>query len=137
MKNLVFIIFIALISCTSQQEKELDKPTENTTSDTLNLVTPEDPTSPGQYYEYHDNGALKIEGIQNDKGNREGLWISYYENGIKWSESYYIDGIKNGHSLTFYPNGQVRYIGVYKNDKQNGTWKYYDEEGNLTKEENY
>ena len=139
MKYFLILAVIGLISCSENQNEDLEIETqlENGSSDTSNLVTPEDPTAAGQYYEYHESGALKIEGIQNEKGNRQGLWISYYENGTKWSESYYVDGKRDGHSLTFYPNGQVRYIGEYKNDEQVGSWKFYDEEGELTNEENY
>ena len=41
------------------------------------------------------------------KGRRQGLWTD------------------------FYPNGQKRYEGKFKNDKCTGEFKYYDEKGNL------
>ena len=41
------------------------------------------------------------------KGRRQGLWRD------------------------FYPNGQLRYEGQFKNDRCKGTFKYYDEQGNL------
>ena len=78
-----------------------------------------------------------MEGKLNANGNRDGLWISYYENGTKWSESYYDDGSREGHSLSFFPSGQTRYIGEYKNDKKIGVWKFYDEDGELFKEETF
>lgn len=81
------------------------------------------------YQEFYPNGAVKIEGNLNDNKERNGLWISYYENGVKWSESYYINGAKNGHSITFYPNGKVRYMGEYKDNNQIGTWYFYNENG--------
>lgn len=42
-----------------------------------------------------------------DKGRRQGAWTD------------------------FYPNGQKRYEGQFKNDKCKGTFCYYDEQGNL------
>jgi len=93
--------------------------------------------APGDYVEYHPNGGIKIKGIYSETLTREGLWISYYDNGIKWSESYYSNGKLDGHSLTFYPNGKIRYLGEYKNDEKTGTWTFYDEVGNITNEEKY
>ncbi|MCG8575644.1 MAG: hypothetical protein MI810_12225 [Flavobacteriales bacterium] len=91
----------------------------------------------GDHREYHPNGELKIEGQYDDNGLRTGLWISYYDTGIKWSESYYVAGKKDGHNLSFFPNGKVRYLGEYNDDQKIGEWKFYDEEGNLTQTENF
>ena len=41
------------------------------------------------------------------KGRRQGVWRDYY------------------------PNGQMRYEGEFKNDRCKGTFRYYDEQGNL------
>lgn len=41
------------------------------------------------------------------KGRRQGVWKDYY------------------------PNGQLRYEGKFKNDKCKGTFRYYDQQGNL------
>ena len=40
-------------------------------------------------------------------------------------------GRRQGTWRSFYPNGQLRYEGQFKNDKCKGTFKYYDEQGNL------
>ena len=40
-------------------------------------------------------------------------------------------GRRQGTWRGFYPNGQLRYEGQFKNDKCKGTFKYYDEQGNL------
>ena len=40
-------------------------------------------------------------------------------------------GRRQGAWRDFYPNGQLRYEGQFKNDKCKGTFKYYDEQGNL------
>ena len=144
-----FVIYIALIIFTTttacsgssgdeNANKDLtsyenQEESENSTVDETNKES----TNPLEHTEYHPNGALKIKGMLNEAGNREGLWISYYDNGQKWSEMYYVDGQKDGHSITFYPNGEVRYIGEYKKDERIGTWKFYSEAGELTKQENF
>ena len=40
-------------------------------------------------------------------------------------------GRRQGEWHDFYPNGQLRYEGQFKNDKCKGTFRYYDEQGNL------
>ncbi|MEO9532377.1 MAG: hypothetical protein ABJG68_08400 [Crocinitomicaceae bacterium] len=146
MKYLIYIPVFLLFSCGSNEET-VNETSENTEAEeTQNLeTTPEiidsviqvEPTLAGPYRENYPSGKLKIEGKTNAKGNRDGLWISYYEDGTKWSESYYDDGNKEGHSLAFFPNGQIRYVGEYKNDKKIGVWKFYAEDGELITEETF
>lgn len=135
------ILWIAA-SCTSETPEETPKLETNPDQ----IIQESDPSSangtntgikPGEYFEYYPSGGVKIRGFHNDQLNREGLWISYYEEGTKWSESYYLNGKRDGHSLTFYPNGQIRYVGEYKDDKKTGTWTFYNETGAVTKEEKY
>ena len=40
-------------------------------------------------------------------------------------------GRRQGQWRDFYPNGQLRYEGQFKNDKCKGTFRYYDEQGRL------
>ena len=40
-------------------------------------------------------------------------------------------GRRQGAWRDFYPNGQLRYEGQFKNDKCKGTFRYYDEQGSL------
>lgn len=139
-KIILFLIPLTLIySCSGGIENEEDENSTTSSTDTLfgdeGLDAPVQ--DPNQHLEYHPNGAVKIEGRFNDDGDRHGLWNSYYDNGIKWSESYYSAGNRDGHSITFFPNGAIRYVGEYKNDEKVGNWKFYDEEGNLVKEENF
>ena len=115
---------------TKLDDKEAIESTQNNNQNSTEI-------KPGEYFEYHESGGIKIKGFYNDNLLREGLWVSYYENGTKWSEAYYVDGKRDGHNLTFYPNGKVRYIGEYKNDLKFGEWSFYDENGNLTKTEKY
>ncbi|MFT4600005.1 MAG: antitoxin component YwqK of YwqJK toxin-antitoxin module [Arenicella sp.] len=136
MKFLSSILFV-LILCSCAEEVTETEDLSNNLIEEVAIDTTPDPTAPGQFKEYFPNGALKIEGKNNAEGNRNGLWISYYDNGIKWSESYYDNGIRDGHSLTFFPNGGIRYIGEYKNDIKIGLWKFYDEAGELVKEEQF
>lgn len=142
MKNTpLLLVFVLLVSCggeTDNDDLETKIP-ENQTSDSSSTSIKEQLVihPGGDHREYHPNGQIKIEGQYDMNKQRTGLWISYYDNGIKWSESFYVDGKKEGHSITFFPNGSPRYVGEYKDDKQTGLWTFYDEEGNVIKEEEY
>ena len=45
--------------------------------------------------------------------------------------------MNHGQYRRFYENGQFRSKGNVKNDKQDGFWEYFDEEGNLTETKEY
>jgi len=140
----IFVGLIAISSCTENSEKKSDPISIESNSVPIQETKPEvldEPVSKIEstkdYQEYYESGSLKIEGDFDAEQKRNGIWTSYYENGIKWSESYYTNGLKNGHSITFYPNGKVRYIGEYRQDKKFGLWKFHKEDGSLDKEETY
>jgi len=144
MMKYFFIPVIALLvfSCGQSSTKKItdfgpgnEQPAPDTTHASLNGTNTG--VKPGEYFEYYPSGKLKMKGFYNEQVNRDGLWISYYEEGSKWSESYYVDGKRDGHSLTFFPNGEIRYIGEYKNDEKKGSWKFYNEQGALIREEKY
>lgn len=118
-----------VIETTFEDEATIEKPEENSVQDVIEIVPG------GSHKEYHPGGQLKIEGQYDQNSQRTGLWISYYENGSKWSESYYVNGIQDGHSLTFFPNGQVRFVGEYKQGEKVGEWTFYNEAGEVTKTE--
>ena len=121
MRIIYFLSIIAiLISCKgSEEESQTESDTSVEVDSTVEIS--EDVTTSDKTVEYHPNGNIKMEGNLNEEGQREGLWVAYYEDGTKWSESYYVNGIRDGHTLSFYPNGQVRYVGEYRNDEKTGT----------------
>lgn len=85
---------------------------------------------------YYPSGKVRIKG-EIVAGKRHGVWTSWYENGMKWSEDTYNYGVREGKTVSFYTNGQVRYLGNFQGDKKVGIWQFFDEEGNLTKKEEY
>ena len=116
------ILFFFFISC---QEKSLTN---------KNIITKiEQETKTGEFIEKYDNGTIKIKGDL-VKGLRQGLWESFFENGVKWSESTYLFGIREGAYKIFYPNGKLKIHGAYKNEKKSGIWYFYNENGQFEKE---
>ena len=60
------------------------------------------------YIKYHPNGNVWVKGQRNSKGQREGIWEYFYE---------------DGNFLLRIP---------YKEGKEDGTQNFYDEQGNIT-----
>lgn len=84
------------------------------------------------FSEFYLSGETRIQGLFSDSKKRSGLWESFYEDGKKWSEGYYLDGIENGIKQVWYESGKLRYTGEVKDGKPIGDWYFWDEAGNKT-----
>ena len=69
----------------------------------------------GKIFEYASNGTIKKEVIYKE-GILHGKWIDYEEGKIN-REGTMQEGKKEGTCIDYYPNGQIKYKRVYKNDK--------------------
>jgi len=55
----------------------------------------------------------------------------FYANGLKQSEIIYDSlGLKQGKSSFWYQNSKLQKQGIFENDKEQGLWKFFDEQGN-------
>ncbi len=112
----------------------------------------------GQYIEYNDTGKVVVQGEFIDgleegvwlysigdhweKGNyssgqKEGDWLSEYENGNKFFEGSYEGGLDTGKHTYYYENGMKRLEGKYVSGEKNGRWKRYYDDGQLMLEIDY
>ena len=80
--------------------------------------------------EYHETGQLKSRG-QLLKGERHGVWNSYYDTGMPWSQVSYNAGLEDGSYRTYHPNGEPAIEGAYLQGERSGTWRFYSPEGTL------
>ncbi len=131
----IFIPFLSLallFSCgNSDQNAESEGKNE---AEIITEPTVQEKTIPdGDYVEYHENGALSIQG-QILNGRKEGLWVSFHDNGNKQSESTYSNGVLHGKTATFHPNGQLMYLGYFKHGERDAVWAFYNENGTQLKE---
>lgn len=55
----------------------------------------------------------------------DGLVTTYFDGDIKKSEKNYIDGILNGESSEYYPSGELKSKGKYRNNLKNGNWSFW------------
>ncbi len=90
----------------------------------------------GPFELLYSNGVIKAKGDIKD-GKKSGLWESFYEDGTRWSSTYYTAGKPNGYSITYFKNGTVQYKGEYKNGERTGHWEFYLEDGSLEKSIDY
>lgn len=66
------------------------------------------------YKEFYPNDTLKVEGgVKNNE--RNDYWTFYYENGNKWSEGSYNEGIAKGKFIQYYETGEIRGNSFYTN----------------------
>lgn len=135
-KPLLALTFIAILFSCKNESKEGSKEEPQQTKS----LKKEEPTLPDSIMQFHQtkypNGQVKFEGnMQN--GFREGKWVSFYEDGMIWSETHFHKGQKDGATTTWYPNGIRRYTGQYKMEQEAGKWIYYDETGKIAEEKVY
>jgi len=127
--RIIIPVFIALIfaSCTTEKATKKQVKSEN-------LIE----VKHGVYSEwYPGKKQLKFHGSIDKKGNRDGKWVFYSENGNEQSITVYHKGMREGFSLVKYPNGAMHYRGEYRNDKMVGIWTTYDEKGKVINEKDY
>lgn len=65
------------------------------------------------------------------EGRRDGQWVYTYENGKTNFKGSFINGDPNGKHLYYYPSGRLKREEYYELGYEEGTWKSYDQEGNL------
>jgi len=80
--------------------------------------------------------SIEIEEIEiEDLGAKK--QIEAYDEGSPKYEIEVKDGLKHGSYYEYYPTEELKVKGKYKNDLQEGVWKYYTKEGDLEKKERY
>ena len=85
----------------------------------------------------YSEGKISSETIAKYKGSiqDENIDIDFYENLSKTYTKMKVKKVENGQEVrTFYPNGKLKSVGVYKNNILNGDYKEYDDSGKLIKE---
>ena len=85
----------------------------------------------------YSEGKISSERIAKYKGSiqDENIDIDFYENLSKTYTKMKVKKVETGQEVrTFYSNGKLRSVGVYKDNILNGEYKEYDDSGKLIKE---
>lgn len=90
-----------------------------------------------QWIVFYSDGKTPSEVYNYDKGKKEGVQTTYFENGQIKEQWNCHQSIINGAIVFYHPNGKTRCNGEYKNDLPFGIWTYYDENGKITVKDHY
>lgn len=82
---------------------------------------------------YHENGEIKRIGEFVD-GKANGIWKLYYKNEVLKSQEKYTLGKRNGLCKYYHANGKLETMGMFKEEERVGLWKVYDEDGAFKEE---
>jgi hypothetical protein len=82
--------------------------------------------------EFYQNQQEFVTGGLKD-GKRDGKWFAFFPDGTIQTEAFYVDGKEHGDYNVFRENGKPIYKGHYNHGICDGTWVWYDENGNQTK----
>ena len=85
------------------------------------------------HIEYHPNGNVWIKGQKNSKGQEEGIWEWFYENGNIRYRTLFKGGKEDGIAEVFYEDGKIHWRHSYKEGKWDGIVEWFDEQGNIVK----
>ncbi len=75
------------------------------------------------------NDTLVAEGNQNNEGKNVGLWKYYWPNGNLKSTGNYKNGLKDGAWKYYFRNGELEQEGFWKSGKLDGEWIWYFKDG--------
>lgn len=131
----VIVLFALLLSCTNQFEK-VERSFDDGGAELVGIYKVNGDTTRIGEKHFYPNGGLRMTAFYDESGKRTGKWDYFYEDGKLWSTCEYEQGLKHGKSEVFFLNGQLRYEGEYYFDEAvKGSFRYYSEDGSLTKEE--
>ncbi|MBA3705439.1 MAG: hypothetical protein H0W84_05935 [Bacteroidetes bacterium] len=148
MRILLLLISLVLVSCkgkNSTKSKVIETKIEVTEAktllaDTINTIFKlegiNDTMMNGEEILKYSKGGVKAKGFKK-AGKREGVWKTWYDNGIPWSETTFKEGKKEGKTTTWYENGRKRYEGFYNKDMESGKWTFWNELGNIIETKDY
>jgi uncharacterized protein len=83
------------------------------------------------YYFFEKGGRLMLQGNFNDMGKREGEWKWFYNDGTLKELTRYENGLRQGVSELYHPNGKVQYKFSYKEDEMEGEFTGYKLHGGI------
>jgi antitoxin component YwqK of YwqJK toxin-antitoxin module len=87
--------------------------------------------------EYDNSGQVVSSGLTNDKGIKEEYWKFYYPGGQVRLEGNYKNDKRTGTWKFYFPDGKLEQSGNYVNGLEDGLWTWYFHNGNIRREEYY
>ncbi|MDR2964070.1 MAG: hypothetical protein LBU90_10630 [Bacteroidales bacterium] len=139
MRNLVIISCLCLFAaCSENLEKR------------ISMYHPEGNPAVIEYYRNNDTAAFPAKIVRmyahgekeeetnyNPVGERDGLHTFWYMSGDKMLEENFKDGVLDGKATYWNENATKSYEAQFTAGEPSGTWKFYDNEGHLLKEQTF
>jgi antitoxin component YwqK of YwqJK toxin-antitoxin module len=139
MKKYLYLALVALIfsACQTKQIQVVEDIYENGNPKIVfDYLVKSNDSIPLHEIQYHEDGSKLLEGEYVD-GLREGEWLSWFPDGSIWSKGYFSKGKRTGKSWVYHPNGQLYMKGTYENGHKIGLWLVFDEEGNVEAQQEF
>ena len=127
-KNILFILLLIIICSCNRTNEEIVKTYESGKPMLVKTLNRQGVAIRETHY--YESGQVYMQGSLKD-GLREGDWQSFHPDGRTQSVGTYINGLREGYGAAYYENGNLLYEGYYHEGKECGTWKFYDEIGEL------
>lgn len=86
---------------------------------------------------YNEKGQKTAEGIVDEQGNRRGEWTDFYPGGEVRAKGTYRNNRQSGEWTYYFRNGKVEQRGNFLNGRYDGQWTWYYESGQVWREESY
>ncbi len=134
MKILSTLLLVCLLfSCSLNDTKKVEEMHENGTPKLIRSLE----KGKEKLSRFYPDGKKETEGLVEQQNIKNGVWKYWYEDGTLWSQSTYVNGVKEGPTEVYYTNSKLRYKGHFSNDKPVGKWIFYNANGEIEKEINY
>lgn len=79
-----------------------------------------------------DSESADTSAVQTSQFQPNDKQVVYYDNGQAQFMQQYLNGIKHGEYKDWFKDGQIRTIGYFNMGMRDGTWKWYDEKGEVS-----
>jgi antitoxin component YwqK of YwqJK toxin-antitoxin module len=86
---------------------------------------------------YDNKGIMISEGIVDEEGKKQGPWKDYYPGGELKSNGQYKDNYRTGRWTFYRINGNTEQTGTYNLGRPHGLWEWYYEDGSILREEEF
>ena len=127
------VVLVLLFSATCAVAQETDSIFDPVTGKLVAVTQKGDNKDELKVWFYYPQGGLMETGIQRDS-LRTGKWVRYDRAGnvqdvIHYTISDHVGGIvkslKDGDFVSYFPNGNIREKGMFKDDAKNGQWETF------------
>lgn len=135
---LIISSLLALFSCSEMKSERVTLRHPNNTPATIEYFTTSDTTVlPAKIVRFYINGEKQDETYFNVKGEKEGKYSFWYDNGEKMIEANYVQNVFHGEYVLRNFEGNLQLEAEYDMGSPTGTWKYYDRNGSLQNQQNF